>query len=88
MRSRGSRNRPRGELLRVVLDLVEQHRHEINHAADLRMAFEVRRHVDVVLHGVQVHPGQDELAGRRACPRSGISGTQSEPAPTIAPWSR
>ncbi len=54
-----------GELLRVVLDLVEQDRHEIDHAADLRMAFEMRRHVDVVLHGVQVDPGQDELAGRR-----------------------
>ena len=29
------------------------------------MAFEVRGHVDIVFHGVQVHPGQDELARRR-----------------------
>ena len=57
-----------GELLRVVLDLVEQHRHQIDHTADLRMAFEVPGHVDVVLHGMQIDPGQHELRagfGRR-----------------------
>jgi hypothetical protein len=66
MRSSGVAKLPVGELLRVVLDLVEQYRDEIDDAMNLRMAFQVRRHVDVVLHGMQVHPGQDELAACRA----------------------
>jgi hypothetical protein len=62
MRSRGSRKRPLANCCAVILDLVEQHRHEVHHAPDLRMALQVRRHVGVILHGMQVHPGQHELA--------------------------
>ena len=53
------------ELVRVILDLVEQNRHEIDRAADARMALQVRCHVGIVLDGVQQHPGQDELAAFR-----------------------
>ena len=55
---------PGGKLLGVVLELVEQHRDEIHHGVDTRMALEVSRHVGVVLERVQVAPGQRELAAR------------------------
>ena len=54
-----------GKLLRVILYLIEQHRHKIHHAVDLRMALEMRRHIDIILDGVQIDPGQDEFSGRR-----------------------
>ncbi len=50
------------ELAHVVVDLIEQHRHEIDHRAHARMALEMRRHVGVVLERVQVGPRQREAA--------------------------
>ena len=50
------------ELARVILDLVEQHRHEIHHRPHSRMVLQVRRHVGVVLEGVQVGPRPAEFA--------------------------
>ena len=47
----------------VVLELVEQHRDEIDHRPHAGMALQVRRHVRVVLDRVQVDPGQTVLAG-------------------------
>jgi len=54
-----------GELFGVILDLVEQYGHEIDRAADGRVALQVSRHVGVVLDGVQEDPGQQELAAVR-----------------------
>ncbi len=56
---------PAAELVAVVLDLVEQHRHEIDRAAHAGMALEVAGHVGVVLERVQQHPGQHEIAAFR-----------------------
>ena len=49
------------ELVGVVLELVQQHRHPVHHGTYARMPLEVRRHVRVILHGVQVDPRQAEL---------------------------
>ena len=54
-----------GKLFGVVGNLVEQHGHEIDRAANVRVMLEVRRHVGVILDGVQENPGQQELAGFR-----------------------
>jgi hypothetical protein len=50
------------ELCRIVFELFEQYRHEIDHGTDLRMALQVRGHVAVVLQAVQIGPGQHEVA--------------------------
>ncbi len=46
------------QLQRIVVELLEQNRGEIDHHPHLRVALQVRRHVAVVLHAVQVHPRQ------------------------------
>ena len=52
-----------GELVGVVLELVEQNRNEVEHATGARVRFQMRRHVAVVLEGVQVGPGEGEITG-------------------------
>ena len=47
----------RVELLRVVVELLEQHRRKIHHGAHRWIPFEVRGHVAIVLDTVQIHPG-------------------------------
>ena len=51
-----------GELIGVVLDLIEQYGREVQHHAHARVRFEMRSHVAVVLDGVQVHPGLHEIS--------------------------
>ena len=48
-----------------VLELLDEHRTEIDHRARVRVALQMRRHVGVVLDGVQVGPRQRVLAGER-----------------------
>ncbi len=50
------------ELVGVILQLVEQHRHPVDHRAHARMVLEMPGHVCVILDRMQVHPGQRELA--------------------------
>ncbi len=52
-----------GELVRVILELVEQHRGEIDHRAHLGVILQVRSHVAVILDRMQVHPGLGIFAG-------------------------
>ena len=47
---------------RELLELLDEHRREIHHGARGRLRLQMRRHVDVVLDGVQVRPGQHVLA--------------------------
>ncbi len=51
---------------RELLQLLDEHRREVHDGARVRLRLEVRSHVDVVLDGVQVRPGQDVLARDRA----------------------
>ncbi|MNN15565.1 hypothetical protein D3C81_1286720 [compost metagenome] len=51
------------QLSAVVLDLLEQHRDEIDRAVHAGVPLQVAGHVGVILERVQQHPGQDELAG-------------------------
>ena len=51
-----------GKLLRVVFQLIEQHRHEIDHRTYAGMLLQVVGHVGVILDGVQVNPWQQEFA--------------------------
>ncbi|OGA64861.1 MAG: hypothetical protein A3F77_05755 [Betaproteobacteria bacterium RIFCSPLOWO2_12_FULL_67_28] len=51
------------ELRAVILQLIEQHRREVDHGAHL-VALEMPRHVGVVLDGVQIDPRQGELSAR------------------------
>jgi hypothetical protein len=69
LRKQASSNRRRSDgeiwlksdLAAVVLDLVEQHRHEIDHRADARMPLQMVGHVGVILDRMQVYPRQHVL---------------------------
>ena len=50
------------ELARVVLDLIQQNRHQVDGCVHARALLEVPRHVGVVLERVQIHPWEQELA--------------------------
>ncbi len=81
---------PAAELVAVILDLVEQHRHEIDRAPHAGMAFEVAGHVGVVLERVQQHPGQHEIAAFRVPVVRLVhvpeEGEISHRATGVAPW--
>ena len=47
---------------RQFLQLLDQHRREIDHGARFRIGFQVRGHIDVVLDRVQISPRQVVLA--------------------------
>ena len=50
------------ELLSIVVELFEQNRCEVHHAAHLRVRFQVSRHVYIVLQRMQIDPGQAIVA--------------------------
>src|SRR5205823_14634256 len=54
-----------GDAPRDLVQLLDQERREIHHGARGGAPLEVRRHVGVVLHRVQVGPGQLVLTGER-----------------------
>ena len=51
------------ELLFIILQLLDQDGHEIHHRLRLRMLLQMKGHVGVILHGVQIRPGQHIFAG-------------------------
>ena len=63
--NRGAVGERRVDLARVILELVEQHRREVDHRPGARLGLEVRGHVHVVLDAVQVGPGLAVDAARR-----------------------
>ena len=46
------------QLAGVILDLLQQHRGEIDHRARLRFVFDMRHHVDIILDRMQISPRQ------------------------------
>ena len=53
---------PSLDLPRVILDLFQQHRGEIDHGAGQGLGLQVRGHVRIVLEGMEIDPGQVVLA--------------------------
>ncbi len=58
----GIAHRPGLELVAVILQLLYQRGHEVDHAGHVRVLFEVPGHVRVILDGMEVSPWQLEPA--------------------------
>lgn len=54
---------PSFNLNQVGFDLFEQNRGKVDHCPGLRLMLQMRRHIAIILDGVQIHPGKQELPG-------------------------
>lgn len=51
------------ELVDVIVELLQQGRHKIHYGAHIRVLFQMRSHVGIILEGMQIGPGQKKNAG-------------------------
>jgi len=48
-------------VVQIGLNLFQQHRREVHHRTGIRVGFQVRSHVHIILDAVQIDPGEQEL---------------------------